>query len=83
MRVLGVFLRLAHARPPSREPPHTIGGNKIRLSAIGSVREDLSWREHLSRRNLRLIDSLSLKLARQLGYGPAGDGATLESELTI
>lgn len=68
---------------PGREPPHTIGGNKIRLSAISGVREDLSWREHLSPSDLQLIDSLTLKLARQLGYGPAGDGATWKSELTI
>lgn len=67
----------------SREPQHTIGGNKIRHSTIGSVREDLSWRDHLSRSDVQLVDSLTLELARQLGYGPAGDGATWESELTI
>ena len=68
---------------PSRETKHTIGGNKIRLSVIGSVREDLSWREHLSRDDVRLIDSLTLELARKLRYGPANDGATWASELTI
>ncbi len=47
---------------------HTIGGNKIRYSALGSVSEDLSWQDNLSSDELRCIDEIAGPMKHKLGY---------------
>jgi len=52
----------------SRRHHHTIGGNRVRFRAIGSVEEDLSWKQTLSAADVRAIERIAGPLAKRLGY---------------
>ena len=47
---------------------HTIGGNKIRQSALNGIVEDISWQQNLSAEDLELIHHIGGREARILGY---------------
>ncbi len=47
---------------------HTIGGNRIRMGAIGAIREDVSWKANLSDEQVRQIDEIARPTALELGY---------------
>lgn len=48
---------------------HMIAGNQIRsTNRNASIREDIAWRDHLSREDLRLISEIAAPLARSFGY---------------
>ena len=51
---------------------HTIGGNKIRHSDLDGIVEDVSWRQHLSDKDLETIFHVAGKEATTLGYYPDG-----------
>ena len=47
---------------------HTIGGNKIRKKSLTNIMEDLSWHQHISIRDLELINRIAGREASTLGY---------------
>ena len=47
---------------------HTIGGNRIRFSTIGVIKEDLSWKEQLTSAELEHIHRVSHPMMMRLGY---------------
>jgi hypothetical protein len=46
---------------------HVIG-NSMRLRALGEIREDLSWQQTLSSRDLRTIARVAEATSHRLGY---------------
>lgn len=64
------FLGMEPAPPPEdfRTAEHHILGNPMRLAGSGSVREDLSWQQFLSERQVGAIGRLAGAANRHFGY---------------
>jgi len=64
------FLGIPGAPVPSdfRAMEHHIIGNAMRLSGMGAVREDVSWKERLGERELAAIDRVAGETNRRFGF---------------
>jgi len=70
-RKLWTFLGHDHAeslQQMENKTWHTIGGNKIRRSALNGIVEDFSWKQHLSAEDLELIHHVAGQEAKILRY---------------
>jgi hypothetical protein len=52
----------------NRVEPHTMFGNRIRHTKIEAIKEDLSWKQHLSPADIEVIDRIAGPTAKQIGY---------------